>query len=219
MTSTVHVQYIGAKPAKIDNVRGSGRVWHGAGAILQIPVAEAASYLAFPDIWRLVSDADLLDQGAAATEAQQLIAAFEKLLPRLSIDVLECYRGLLDSATKRAKAAALAAPVAPAAPAAPVVPVVPAAPESAVPAEPVAPKRTKAAAHAVPAAPDLTDPAQVKQAAARAAAVLSAVRDLDPQDKDHFAGRFAKPEAVADRAGFTPTADELSAAGSANKKG
>jgi hypothetical protein len=52
MTQTL-IRYVGNKPAKKDNVAGTGLVWAGKGDVKPVPAAAAAALLRFPDVWRL----------------------------------------------------------------------------------------------------------------------------------------------------------------------
>lgn len=49
----VAIEYVGLKPAAIDNVSGSGKTWAGAGDVQHVTQAQAEKLLAHPDQWRL----------------------------------------------------------------------------------------------------------------------------------------------------------------------
>lgn len=49
----VAIEYVGLKPAAIDNVSGSGKTWAGAGDVQHVTPAQAEKLLAYPDQWRI----------------------------------------------------------------------------------------------------------------------------------------------------------------------
>lgn len=69
--STIKVEYVGVKPEKIDNVAGTGKVWHGQGDVQEVSPEAWAKLKRHPDIWRIHGagagvDADKGDAKAAA---------------------------------------------------------------------------------------------------------------------------------------------------------
>ena len=54
----VNIVYVGKKPAAIDNVANSGKVWHGHGDVQEVTPVQAAALLKFPDQWQLEGGED-----------------------------------------------------------------------------------------------------------------------------------------------------------------
>lgn len=62
----IPVRYIGSKAEKRDNIfSGSGRMWAGAGSVIQVPAADAAAYLQHDTVW---NDGRVEWKGSAAVK-------------------------------------------------------------------------------------------------------------------------------------------------------
>ena len=64
-----HIQYIGKKASKPDNVCRTNLIWRGAGDTKEVPSVHATVYLEHPDIWRDVTEEVLKTGNAPALEA------------------------------------------------------------------------------------------------------------------------------------------------------
>jgi hypothetical protein len=58
MTDLVEVVYVGKKPAAIDNVAHSGKLWNGKGDVQSVTPEQAKTLIKYPDQWVLVNPDD-----------------------------------------------------------------------------------------------------------------------------------------------------------------
>lgn len=58
-STVVPLAYIGHKPAKTDNVAGTGVVWRGHGDVQMVPAGHLSKFLAHPSVWAIPEDSDL----------------------------------------------------------------------------------------------------------------------------------------------------------------
>ena len=55
----VKVKYVGQKPAAIDTIAGTGKVWNGNGDVHDVTERQARALIAYPERWALVDGKDL----------------------------------------------------------------------------------------------------------------------------------------------------------------
>jgi hypothetical protein len=80
------IQYVGKQPRKIDNVLHTGRVWQGAGDIIEVPDAEAAVYCGYPDQFALAESGDSGEETNAPTDEGERIEAIRGAIDELDED-------------------------------------------------------------------------------------------------------------------------------------
>jgi hypothetical protein len=90
-TTARHIQYIGSKPRKQDNITRSGLEW-GQGEILPVPAHIAAQLVNYPDVWKDVTGeiaVETATAGGALAQALKPVDDMEKAQLKERVAVLE----------------------------------------------------------------------------------------------------------------------------------
>jgi hypothetical protein len=91
------IRYRGKQRNRRDDVRHSGRVWSGHGAVVKVPANEKLSYLAHPGEWEEISQAQLDAEAAAEFHARGGIETIQKVLPSLSRALLLDLKAMVEA--------------------------------------------------------------------------------------------------------------------------
>lgn len=184
------IENVGKHFPRADHILGTSRVWATTGAVLEVPDAEAAHYLAYPDVWKQTTPEEQEAKRRAREEAGENVAKAMAACTVLSSAEMRQLVSQIEITIKRREEAEEHAR------------------RSAVSrGEAGARERAKRAEVGItPVAPKVTEDPEAK--ARRAHAIALAVSELDKNDDAHFNGFMPIPEKVAELTGFTVTEHE-----------
>lgn len=185
---TVLVEYIGKQKNRGDDVLNTPRVWPTPGSVVEMPEREAPHYLAHPGEWRTITPEELEQREAARDEVTKTVEALStswKSLPLKDLYALnDEIADEIDLREAENRAKGAQAP------------------------EKVAEQDE------APVSTEDGDDASKTAASERVQKVMSAIKQLDSNNEDHFAKagpRAGSPKTapVSEIAGFKVTAAEI----------